>query len=385
MNIETKKLIFRQFFLFSLNDEPTKNCVLKDIDLEEYPEVYKFLLTKKMEHLFLPFAKANKIDFSPDGEERHFSLGMRTTNFLKQEIAIFQIQEILDEIKVRYVVLKGGETRYFFKKPIYRISNDLDILVDPENVEKVSQTLVSKMDGEFETAGQVHDSFFLLNKQVRCELHRGLFSNKMNEDFDNVFSKPFDNVYQDEKHPYRYHFNCAFLYCYLLAHIFKHCKSEGFYAPPLMDIDVIRNSSLYNKEEVDKLLKKTKLTKFNDLLISLLDKYHSGKPLNDLEIKLENYMIAKEDECYLQVNQYKYQSKWKYLKSRLFLDRETLEFMFPKLKKHKWLKPYYQVKRWVRAIFKGKLPDTNKKVQGITKIDEQTMKDNEILFKEIGL
>ena len=55
------------------------------------------------------------------------------------------------------------------------------------------------------------------------------------------------------------------------------------------------------------------------------------------------------------VNQKRKGGKFGYAMRRIFLPYRSLCEMFPVIKRHKWLTPVFEVVRWFRLIFRGKL------------------------------
>ena len=45
-------------------------------------------------------------------------------------------------------------------------------------------------------------------------------------------------------------------------------------------------------------------------------------------------------------------SKLKFLCSRIFLRYDTIKYIYPVLQRHRWLTPFYEVKRWFTLLFK---------------------------------
>jgi hypothetical protein len=74
-----------------------------------------------------------------------------------------------------------------------------------------------------------------------------------------------------------------------------------------------------------------------------------------------------------------------YVISRLFMPYDALKDYFPILKKHKWLLPFMQVRRWIRFLVNGSFKRGIKEMkinQSVKKSQAESMTD---FLKDVGL
>ena len=81
----------------------------------------------------------------------------------------------------------------------------------------------------------------------------------------------------------------------------------------------------------------------------------------------------------------KKQGKFRYVMRRIFLPYKYIKWQYPILQKHKWLTPFYEVRRWGRLIFKGRLKSSVKEMRTISALEEDRKRDLAKLLRDVGL
>ena len=77
--------------------------------------------------------------------------------------------------------------------------------------------------------------------------------------------------------------------------------------------------------------------------------------------------------------------KLRYALSRIFLPYHTLKFHYPSLQKHKWLFPFFQVRRWGKLIFLGGARRSAKELQESSQIDTNVTNELRQHIADLGL
>jgi hypothetical protein len=80
----------------------------------------------------------------------------------------------------------------------------------------------------------------------------------------------------------------------------------------------------------------------------------------------------------------KYNSKWKYFLSRVFLPYEKLCWTYPSLSKRPILYPFYQVRRWFRIIFCKNKYAVKQEIDKIKEVTDNDKKEIIELYDKIG-
>ena len=63
------------------------------------------------------------------------------------------------------------------------------------------------------------------------------------------------------------------------------------------------------------------------------------------------------------IQQIKKGSRFRYAISKIFLSYEELKFHYPILQKHRFLTPFYEIKRWFKLLFRGGLKRSAKELE----------------------
>lgn len=100
--------------------------------------------------------------------------------FQSQILAIYRFQlldnetthiyDLLEKKRIPFIPLKGSVIRYYYPDPWMRTSCDIDILIKPDDVNKVSQLFIDELKYKISQKGS-HDIAFSSENNVHIELH----------------------------------------------------------------------------------------------------------------------------------------------------------------------------------------------------------------------
>ena len=145
-------------------------------------------------------------------------------------------------------------------------------------------------------------------------------------------------------------------YFYHIAHMVKHFENGGCGVRSFLDLWLLNKQDKYSVSEREKYLKIDNLLKFANACETLSEIWFGGKEIDDLSARLQEYILSGGVFGTLKnrvnMQQAKKGGRFKYILSRIFISKSSLEIKYPKLKKHPYLLPYYYVKRWFILIFK---------------------------------
>ena len=77
--------------------------------------------------------------------------------------------------------------------------------------------------------------------------------------------------------------------------------------------------------------------------------------------------------------------KFSYFIKRIFQPYEILKIKYPVLKKHKWLTPFCQVRRWFSLIFSGDISRSAMELKENAKIDSKQVEKIANFHSRVGL
>jgi hypothetical protein len=117
--------------------------------------------------------------------------------------------------------------------------------------------------------------------------------------------------------------------------------------------------------------------------------WFSNKPMDKISAQMQDYIVRGgvygTVENFVTVEQSKKGSKAKYVLSRIFVPYDTIKQQYLILQKHKWLTPFYQVKRWCRIIFCGGIKHSVKELNASENITTEQTNSVKQLLDNIGL
>ena len=265
------------------------------------------------------------------------------------------------EHDIRFLPLKGILLKPLYPQSDYRTMSDIDILIDPDNAEKV-RTLMEMLG--YETADFAHDVHDIYHKLpvTSIEVHRELFGAEGRE-YSHIFADPWtmcintDGVWKFTEE--------AFL-AFLLAHGMKHYEQGGTGIRTFLDIHVFLShyGEHLELQHIYSMFEKTGQRRLCEDFIALsrmwFDCGERTDPLNDME----QYILSGGTYGTFtnQVeNAIKKKGRSSYILSKLFPDLKTMQQRYSLLNKAPVLLPVFWV---VRAITK---PFTNRR-QNVEKI-----------------
>ena len=289
--------------------------------------------------------------------------GMDFVKNLVQTEEFQAITKLLSQNKIRFLPIKGFLFKNIWKSPEYRTMADMDFYVDPSDMEKVSQLLLSNGYSE-NSKEEMHDTFDK-PPYVHVEIHRGL-ERDTKESFDNWIAKEDD--------PYWYYMGDEDFVVYNVSHMYKHFVKGGCGARSLFDIHLYlkRKGDSLNQNLLKEKLEERGLWRFYTILLHLGEMWFKNGTISYAEYDSDllkdgipgeqllefEYFIA-TGGAYGNVNNKvlfgaKNKSKLGYVMSRLFLPYRDMREIYKWLKPLPFLLPIAYLVRIVSAVFNKK-------------------------------
>ncbi len=297
------------------------------------------------------------------------------------------VSNIFESSKIPFITLKGAEIRKYYKMAYLRTSCDIDILIEKKNLDKATKLLINECDYK-KTLKNSHDCSFTTPSGMNIELHFELIEEGWAKSSNSVLSDIFAHSTLADGYKYKRLMKDEYFYFYHIAHMAKHFENGGCGIRPFIDLYVLDNLAVDFEKRLA-LLKEGKLLTFAQVLKGLNGVWFNNEEQNSLLKQVEEFILNGglygTMENRVAIKQNKRGGKFKYVMSRIFLSYEDIKSIYPVLEKHKWLTPLFEVVRWFKLIFCGKLKKGVKEFkhsQSLSK--EQTVKTKEFL-ENIGL
>ena len=263
-------------------------------------------------------------------------------------ISEFENQEIDN------LLVKGQFIKDTYPQPDFRVTNDVDVHIKSNDIEK-ARTILSSLDYRIiestdDLIVAVQDPF--VQFEIHCD--NGNFRNSTFTE--NLFSNA--NLVDNTNHTYK--FTDEYHYIYIVEHFAKHYRDLGGMGVRMI-IDVyFLNKYLKNNNAdydfINEKLKENNLTKFHNMLLEKADLYFNKgiKDFDDVDVYILSNMTFGTQENRILNERRKYNEEYNnsteenYIKSRIFPPYKRMVEEYPGLKNKKLLLPLY----WLHRDFK---------------------------------
>ncbi|MBO5339800.1 MAG: nucleotidyltransferase family protein [Oscillospiraceae bacterium] len=298
------------------------------------------------------------------------------------------IYKALEMAQTPFIPLKGTVLRDYYPHPWMRTSCDIDILVHEDDSEKAMQALCN--------AGFVRQSdcttydYSLISPGgVRLELHYSLAAENKLPGTDVLLKRVWEYASAENAGRYRYNMTNEVFVFYHIVHMAKHFFEGGCGIRPFLDLWLLKKKMQWDPEKLCVLFEKAKLIEFYKAVSVLCDVWFEGIAHNSMTKQMENYILTGgvygNTANSAVVKAARGESKIRSFMKLMFLPRANMEVLYPNLKKHPALFPFYQIKRWCRVLQK----DKRRKMQRLVTARNSVLQDEagtvNNLLKQLGL
>lgn len=386
--MNTQEILFSllRFELFGeeLNEE-TKNLITPEI----FSGLYKLSKAHDLVHLIGDALDKNGF-LSENTNARNAFLKQRSMAVYRYEQIQYELEEIcaaFEDAKIEHIPLKGSVLRRYYPEPWMRTSSDIDILVRNEDLDRATKIVCDVMHYEIQERNAYNFSMFAENG-VHLELHYNLTEDTVSPESVSIFENIWDMTLPVDGFQYRKELTIAAFYFYHISHMAKHFVHGGCGIRPFLDLKILHDNALYN-ESCSQLLKKGNLFAFAKAARTLAFIWFENEKYTSVTCDMEDYVL--QGGVYgtfknkLAVEQTKKGGRLHYALSRIFLPYEVLKKHYPSLEKHKWLFPFFQVRRWFKLLFKGGIKRSAHELSVNASITNDQQARTRALLENLGL
>lgn len=295
-----------------------------------------------------------------------------------------EITDIFNSNNINHLYFKGSVLCNLYDDPSIRTRGDIDVYVDPNDLEKARNLLISA-GYEFKPADTMHNEDYYKNG-ILIELHFNIFDEEVSKKWQKYFSKPFELSNNKESSLYEMNANAHFIHC--LAHFAKHLL-KGAGIRYILDFYYMFKKTNIDFANLHRDLEELELSRLYNNVLNVIY-YLSNEKLDEYQEEDINYFIeymlksgihgfGKENE--FEVTEGLSKNKWQWIKCRLLLtDKNYRKALFPKLGSKALLYPICLFVHWIILIFTG-LP---RRIKTLFKIlfGKNKKKD---LYKKLGI
>jgi hypothetical protein len=264
---------------------------------------------------------------------------------------------VFEKAKIPFIPLKGNVIREHYPEPWMRTSCDVDILVKEKDIEETKSILIEEYGYVYQSEGS-HDISLYSPSKTHIELHYDLVEDGKANKSSEVLKDVWDVAKLRDGYNFWHEMPDEYYYFYHIAHMAKHFENGGCGIRPFIDLWLLDNIEDRKEEKRNELLEKGDLLKFANSVRKLAGIWFEKKEYDDISKKMENYILC--GGVYGTNNNKALiiaatgESKAKSFSKLMFMSRESLTTMYPKLERYPILYPFYQVKRWFRIFNRSK-------------------------------
>ena len=369
-------------------DEIDTSEVRKYFESEEISKLYALSKFHDLSHLIgaciEPFSLSGDADILAKLRKKYFAAIYRYRGI---EHELHNIKALFTEEKLAHMPLKGSVIRGLYPEPWMRTSCDIDILVREDEFDRFADLLVKKL-GYKEYTRSFHDVSFLSPGGVHVELHFTLIEDftypKINELLSDVWS---DAIRDGES--YTYFMSNEKLYFYHIAHMMKHFMVSGCGIRFFIDLFLLDTKLEFDRERVNSMLEYAGLLSYAERSSKMARIWFLGEQGSEFYDSYEKHIIRGgiygTTESRVIMQRERKGGKIGYAMRRIFLPYMTLKEIFPILKKHKWLTPVFEVVRWFKLLFGGKLKSSVNELKNNASVSDGDAKEAAKMLVDLGL
>lgn len=205
-----------------------------------------------------------------------------------QKAMLNDLTSTLSKEKIKHTIFKGAVIRELFPIPEVRAMGDIDVLISPEDRDRVKSILTNNGYDAINTNGPVYD---YRKNDVLIEMHTKIISGKVgNADAENGFSDAMEhsvfNEYTGELEP-SYHF------AYLLTHMAHHFWFYGAGAKLVLDLAVMLKSYEIDINTVEAKMESIGLWDFSKIILTLCHQWFGIGQAYDVDTEsTEKFLLS---------------------------------------------------------------------------------------------
>ena len=328
----------------------------------------------------------------PDSPEAAGFERQRTTavfRYAQLNAELERICAVLERAEIPHLPLKGSVLRRLYPEPWMRTSCDIDVLVRREQLEAAADALVAQLSYRKEALSS-HDLPLFSPGGVHLELHYDLIEERMDERAAGALLTVWESASLQAGCRYRYEMSDEMFYFYHIAHMAKHFQNGGCGIRPLLDLWILDNRvTPRNPAARDALLEQGGLLPFATAARQLSHVWFDGAQPDDLTRQMEQFIlfggVYGTEQNRITVQHDRKGGKLRYILSRIFMPYDSLVFLYPVLRKHKWLLPVCEVRRWLRLLQPARAKRTMRELHTSQHIDRQQVESTAAMMRRLGL
>ena len=322
---------------------------LKDPVLRE--EIYHYALKHQVEAMIYDGAIRCGVSKQQPEMKNLFQYYYKVlTKNERQMIQLDALYRAFDEGKIDYLPLKGCIMKPMYPKSEYRAMNDADILIRPEQYDKI-KPIVQELGYHFLAESDCELKW--LSSGLYLELHKRLIPSFI-KDFYAYFGEGWHLAVKDVGTRYTMSHEDEFLF--LFTHFARHYREGGVGIRHMCDLWLYQRARGFDEEKVMSVLKDMSLDVFYHNIKRTLAYWFENGPSDEITELITDYILGSGSFGTVETKALAAGirdggSKKKNVMNLLFPPIVSMRYAYPILKKWPVLLPFVWVWRWFKVLF----------------------------------
>lgn len=296
-----------------------------------------------------------------------------------------KITELFEAENIPFVPLKGAMLRELYPEPYLRTSCDIDVLVREGDIEH-SVGLLTEKTRYKSSERNYHDYSLHSENGVHLELHFSLLENK--ENIDRLLSRPWDFAKPCDG-SYRYSFTNEFVVFYAVAHMSYHFMTGGCGIRPFIDLYLMEKKLDFDKASLEKMFCECGIDKFYNYVKKLCLVWFENEEHDEITREMERFILSGgvngNHKKSIVASQQRKGGKSAFFRKRIIQPYNIMKEKYPILKDHKYLLPFYQMKRWASLLRSDKIARFKKEYNADKSISAEQANEMNIFLSKLDL
>ena len=363
---------------------------LSDLTKEKYAELLALSRKHALSHI-VAFALSNLNFLGKDEVSNAFYQDFMKAIYsdTQRDYAIALTNKLLEQANIPYINLKGSVIRNMYPQQWMRSSCDIDILIHKSDME-LAESLFCNNKYLRLSDSSIHDCNFLSPNKIHIELHHSLTQDGELPLTDKLFHSVWnDYIIRDADYQNRYSITPELFLIYHLAHMGRHLLHGGCGVRPFIDLWLINKWYVFDLSKLKDMLVRCNLLSLYDISMELSKVWLEDHKHNEKTELLEKYVLCGgvygTTTNAAKVKAAKGIGKSQSFINLVFLPRKNLEVLYPSLKKHPTLYPFYQIKRWLTFLDDSKRSKIKQLIKQRNMVTYDEASKIELLLKQLNL
>ena len=296
--------------------------------------------------------------------------------------ALEKIGAVLDGAEIPWIPLKGAVIRDLYPEPWMRTSSDVDVLVHEEDLDRAVEAL--ETETSFRAKSRDYHDVSMYSEQILLELH---FSILENMDTVDPLLRQVLSYAVPAGEGFRRSLTPEFQVFHNLAHMSYHLLHGGLGVRPFLDLWLLEHRTRFDREKVSQLCRQSGLLPFYEAGLRLTEVWLENAPHTEQTAALERCCLEGgvfDSGRLTGAVRQREKRGLRYLLGRLFVSRGTLEELYPSLKKHPWLLPFFQIRRWFRLLDPEKRRNAMGDIAAVRTVRSEDIAAYDRLLSDLG-